>query len=466
AAVVPDRRLRPTQLARLRAGETVPTGVQRIGVASASGVREASGARVAVLDTAIDLDHPELNATHGVDCVSGRGGGRAQRDAAGHGTHVAGIIGARNDGKGVVGVAPGTEVVAVKVLGGRGGWTSDLICGVDWVTATRTDKDPHNDIAVANLSLAAQARPIGACPAPRDPLHTAICRSSAAGVTYVAAAGNGARAFDDARRPVVPAAYPEVLTVTAMSDTDGEPGRRGHRRCSGEDVAAPFSNFATTTAGRAHTIAAPGSCILSTRPGGGIGRRGGTSVAAPHVAGLLALCHDEGGRSGVCAGRPAAQNVQRMVDSARARAFQDPGFGFAGDPRAGVQRSLDVFFGHLAWGGADLQAPVVTITTPAQGSRVSGRALGLSGTAGTAPGDAEEVVVELFDGRAVGRTLTTPAVAGSWSTSLQEPLRAGHYSVRVSQRDAAGNVGVSELRRFTVGSGQRSWLRGLRGQPG
>ncbi|HEV2821041.1 MAG TPA: S8 family serine peptidase [Solirubrobacteraceae bacterium] len=463
AAVVPDRRLRATQTTSLRAGEAVPTGARRIGVATATAVREASGARVAVLDTGIDLRHPDLNATAGVDCIAGRRGKRTQKDASGHGTHVAGIIGARNDGRGVVGVAPGTEVVSVKVLGRRGGgWTSDLICGIDWVTATRTDDDPHNDIAVANLSLGARARPIGACPARRDPLHAAICRSSAAGVTYVAAAGNGARAFDHARRPVVPAAYPEVLTVTAMSDTDGEPGRRGPRGCSGEDVAAPFSNFATTTAGRAHTIAAPGSCILSTTPGGRIGRRGGTSVAAPHIAGLVALCHDEGGRAGVCADRPAAENVKRMVDRARVRAFEAPGFGFAGDPREGVRRSLAVFFGHLAWGGADMRAPVVTITTPGEGSRVASDALVLSGTAGTASGDADEVVVELFHDSAVGRRVTAPAGAGAWSIDLDAPLRPGRYALRVSQRDGAGNVGVSALRSFSVGTRPRSWLIGSR----
>ena len=461
AAVVEDRRLHATQTTPVRSGETVPTGVRRIGAATATAVREASGARVAVLDTGIDLDHPDLNATAGVDCVDGRRGNRAHKDASGHGTHVAGIIGARNDGDGVVGVAPGTEVVAVKVLGRRrGGWTSDLICGIGWVTATRTDDDPHNDIAVANLSLGVRAGRIGACPAPGDPLHAAICRSSAAGVTYVAAAGNGARAFDHARKPVVPAAYPEVLTVTAMSDTDGEPGRRGPGGCSGEDVAAPFSNFAKTTAGRAHTIAAPGSCILSTRPGGGIGRRGGTSVAAPHVAGLVALCHDEGGRAGVCASRPAAENVARMVDRARARAFEAPGFGFTGDPRGGVQRSLDVFLGHLAWGGADMRAPVVSITTPGEGARVAGDALVLSGTAGTAPGDEDVVMVEFLGDNAAGRTLTTRAGAGTWSIDLQGPHPAGRYEVRVSQRDRAGNVGVSAVRRFSLGTRGRSWLIG------
>jgi subtilisin family serine protease len=380
AAVVPDRPVRAS--AAVHAGETVPTGVRRIGAATDTSVREASGARVAVLDTGIDLDHPDLNVTDGVNCT-GDPRGRPAEDTDGHGTHIAGIIGARNNGSGVVGVAPGTEVVAVKVLGrARGGWTSDLICGINWVTATRTDDDPGNDIAVANLSLGVQARPIGTCPAAGRPLHAAICRSTAAGVTHVAAAGNDARPFDSARRPTVPAAYPEVLTVTAMSDTDGEPGRRGPGGCSGEDVRAPFSNFAATAAGRAHTIAAPGSCIRSTRAGGGIARRGGTSMAAPHVAGLVALCHDEGGAAGLCAGRPPAETVERFAGLARARAFEDGAFGFAGDPRQGDRRSMEIFTGHLVWGGADFRAPAPTPATP-QGNGSDAQPAGSSQGAGS-----------------------------------------------------------------------------------
>jgi subtilisin family serine protease len=305
-------------------------------------VNDAGGARVAVLDTGIDLDHPDLNATDGVNCLDERRGSPAQ-DTDGHGTHVAGIIAARNDGAGVVGVAPGTEVVAVKVVDrDGGGWTSDLLCGIEWVTATRTDDDPDNDIAVANLSLGAQAGPIGACPATGDPLHAAVCRSTAAGVTYVASAGNDRRAFDDARRPTIPAAYPQLLTVTAMSDTDGEPGGAGPEGCSGDDVAAPFSNFASTAAGRAHTIAAPGSCIDSSRAGGGIARRGGTSMAAPHVAGLVALCQEDAGVPGACAGRPAAEIVELLVNRARARGLQDGGYGFDGDPREDRRRTSGV----------------------------------------------------------------------------------------------------------------------------
>lgn len=360
AAVVPDRRVRATRLVPVAAGEQVPAGVRRIGAATAGAVREASGARVAVLDTGIDLDHPDLNAVNGIDCINP---GTSADDDDGHGTHIAGTIGARNNGSGVTGVAPGTPVVGVKVLDSAGGgFDSDLICGIDWVTSTRTDGDPSNDIAVANLSLGAEDDAIGACPDRQDPLHAAICRSTAAGVTFVAAAGNEQRAFDDQRRPSTPAAYPEVLTVTAMADSDGAPGGVGPLACGrDDDVAAGFSNFASTAAGAAHTVAAPGACVVSLRRGGGTVSQSGTSNSAPHVAGLAALCHDEAGVVGACAGRPAAENVRRLVGYAAAKAGEDGGFGFVGDPlRPGAGR----IFGHLAWGGADMRAPAVSAPTP------------------------------------------------------------------------------------------------------
>jgi subtilisin family serine protease len=208
----------------------MPTGVRRIGAGTADQVRERSGARVAVIDGKVDLEHPDLDARPGIDCVGDEGPPPAEPDT--HGTHVAGIIGARNNGAGVTGLAPGTEVVSVRVLGNdRGGLTSELICGIEWVA------DPANDIAVANMSLGGLNEDFGTCPDPGDPLHAAICVAGAESVTLVAAAGNDALAFDktgkadeesgDPRPRYTPAAYPEVLAVTAMSDTDGEPGATG-----------------------------------------------------------------------------------------------------------------------------------------------------------------------------------------------------------------------------------------------
>jgi subtilisin family serine protease len=259
AAVVPDRVVRAAGDVPLRSGEsTPPTGVRRIGAASATTAREASAATVAVLDSGIDLDHPDLRVTGGTNCVTP---GASPDDDQGHGTHVAGTIAAKNDGAGVVGVAPGTPLAAVKVLRADGsGSTSSVVCGIDWALA--------NGIDVLNMSLGGMAAPVRSCAQTNDPMHLAVCRAEAGGVTIVASAGNAARYFDDANQPEAPAAYPQVLTVTAMSDSDGRAGAAGGAwPCNtneADDRAAGYSNFALTTAGAAHTMAAPGTCILST----------------------------------------------------------------------------------------------------------------------------------------------------------------------------------------------------------
>jgi subtilisin family serine protease len=102
---------------------------------------------------------------------------------------------------------------AVQVLKKNGsGSVSEGICGVDWVTSTLSDSDPSNDIVVANMSWAAKGEDDGNCgTTSKDALHLAICNSVAAGVTYVAAAGNEGTDFQSTR----PAAYDEVITATA-----------------------------------------------------------------------------------------------------------------------------------------------------------------------------------------------------------------------------------------------------------
>jgi len=155
-----------------------------------------------------------------------------------------------------------------------------------------------------------------------------------------------------------------------MSDSDGRGGAAGGPSpCSAgeaDDRAAGYSNFARTAAGAAHTIAAPGTCIRSTAPGGGHGHTSGTSIAAPHVAGLVALCLSEGGRSGPCAGLEPAEIVRRMRDEAARRAATNAGFGFAGDPARPLSGR---FYGHLASIAPQGDtAPQVTAGVPSTGS--------------------------------------------------------------------------------------------------
>ncbi len=357
--VTPDQRFEAVASSPLADGEpTPPAGVRRIEAATSTSVRESSGANVAVVDSGVDLDHPDLDVTNGVNCA---GTGPAD-DEDGHGTHVAGTIAAENDGAGVVGVVPGTKLYAVRVLDATGsGTTSQIVCGIDWITRTRTDGDRANDIDVANMSLGGVGSPVKDCSTTTDAMHQAICRSTAQGVSYVVAAGNDGWDFDHPTEPDVPAAYPEVLTVTASADADGEPGGAGPapacRPAETDDEYASFSNFAATPVGSSHSVAGPGVCIRSTWPDG-YDTISGTSMASPHVAGVVAACLDEGAP---CAGETPARVIDRVRAAAEAKTAGDPTYGFRGDPADPVAGR---YYGHLAWAGvADAGAAARSSTT-------------------------------------------------------------------------------------------------------
>ncbi len=301
--------------------DSVPTGVRRVG----AGAAPASGtAAVAVLDTGIDLDNDDLDAVTGVNCV--RPGAPAE-DRNGHGTHVAGTIAGSGGGRrGVVGVAPGARVHAVKVLDRKGGGTlSGILCGLDWVAR----EAPRLGIRAVNLSLGAPGRADGQCGrAAQDAMHAAICRIVAAGVTVVASAGNLGAPIGGA----IPAVYPEVLTVTGMTDTDGAPGGRGPAPCvegEADDTVWSGSNHGTTAADAAHLIAAPATCVVSSKRGGGRTTMTGTSMAAPHVTGAVARCVGAPATPGPCAGLSPDEIIARLRGDAAAAARA--GLGFAGD---------------------------------------------------------------------------------------------------------------------------------------
>ena len=254
--------------------EVVPTGVARIGADSLS--NDGAGVAVAVLDTGIDLSHPDLAGSiipgSGTTCIRRT----TTNDDNGHGTHVAGTIAARDNAIGVVGVAPLAKLIPVKVLDSRGSGTwSSVICGIDWVTGNAI----KYNIKVVNMSLGGGGTSDNNCGLTNnDPLHRAICRSRDAGITYVVAAGNeGADSLNS-----VPAAYDDaVISVSALTDLDGKSGGLGS---SGDDTFASFSNYGSVV-----DIAAPGLNIFSTYKNGGYATMSGTSMATPHVTGAAAL---------------------------------------------------------------------------------------------------------------------------------------------------------------------------------
>jgi len=227
-------------------GQTLPWGVDRIDaeVVHVSG-NKGTEVNVAILDTGIDLNHPDLNVAGGENFSLGK----SYDDKNGHGTHVAGIVAALDNGDGVIGVAPGANLYAVKVLNNAGsGWWSDIIAGLQWCVDKGMD--------VANMSLGATSAP--------DDVKDACDSAYAEGVLLVAAAGNE---YDG---PVIyPAAYGSVIAVSATDDTDN------------------LAAFSST--GEEVELAAPGVDIYSTYKDGGYETLSGTSMASPHVAGTAAL---------------------------------------------------------------------------------------------------------------------------------------------------------------------------------
>jgi subtilisin family serine protease len=265
AAVEPDHPIEAfnpqTGVRRIGADEYAPAGI---------GTNASTDVDIAVFDTGIDGAHPDLRVVGGVDCRSGSCTQVASpTDPHGHGTHVAGIAAAHDDGVGVVGVAPGARLHSVRVLGADGeGRLSSLIAGLEWLV-TNADR-----IEVANLSLG--------CECQSTSLNDAVRAVNEAGVTLVVAAGNAGR---DAAG-FSPANHPDTVTVGAISDYDGRPGGLRTSGCIADvdDSFASYSNH-----GAMVDLNAPGSCIISTWPDGAYARTSGTSMAAPHAAGAAAV---------------------------------------------------------------------------------------------------------------------------------------------------------------------------------
>jgi subtilisin family serine protease len=216
---------------------------------------QVQGVKVAIVDTGIDGSHDDLTGLvdGGYSALTKSENPESYQDDNGHGTHVAGIVAARRDGRGVVGVAPRARLYAVKVLDSDGtGSVSDIIDGIVWAA--------KNGIQVMNLSIGSSVD--------SDALHRAVRYARSKGVVLVAAAGNAGQSVS------FPGAYAEAICVTASDP---------------EDRLAVFSNY-----GPEVDFIAPGVDILSDRLGGGVVSYSGTSMAAPHVTGLVALSISQG----------------------------------------------------------------------------------------------------------------------------------------------------------------------------
>ncbi len=237
-------------------GTTQPAQQIPWGITSVGGSTDGTGKTAWIIDTGIDLTHPDLNvdATRGFSAfTSGKDAGF--NDGNGHGSHVAGTVAAKNNTIGVVGVAPNAKVVPVKVLSSRGsGSNSGVIAGVDWVAANGQPGD------AANMSLG------GGISAALD--QAVINASNSSGVKFALAAGNESTNANNSSPARVNG--PNIVTISAH-DTNNN--------------FASFSNYGNPPV----DFCAPGVSIKSTWKDGGYNTISGTSMATPHVCGLLLL---------------------------------------------------------------------------------------------------------------------------------------------------------------------------------
>jgi len=244
-------------------GEVLPWGVDRIDAEVVHPYNKGTAVKVAIIDTGIDYIHPDLNDNYkgGYDFVNNDAD---PKDDHGHGTHCAGIVAAEDNDIGVIGVAPGAYLYAVKVLNNQGsGYLSNVVLGIQWSVANR--------MQVISMSLGTSTY--------SQSLKDACNNAYNAGLVLVAAAGNSGDGNPATDEYSYPAAYDSVIAVGATDISNTAPS---------------WSN-----SGPYLELAAPGVSIYSTLPtyrvtltstyGYSYGTLSGTSMSCPHVAGTVAL---------------------------------------------------------------------------------------------------------------------------------------------------------------------------------
>lgn len=381
--------------------QTQPWGIDRVDAEVAHAAGETGGddtdgdggADVAIIDTGIDSDHPDLQPVLGsgeafVDC-RGRSCRVPWDDDEGHGTHCAGTAGAVDNSRGVVGVSTQATLHAVKVLDKRGsGSYSDVAAGIKYVADQGWD--------VGSLSLGG-----GKSSAVEDACEYAYDR----GVLLVAAAGNSGPCTDCVGYP---AAEPEVIAVTATNRSDGVTG---------------FSSNGPET-----ELAAPGANVYSTYVDGTYETLSGTSMACPHVSGAAAQLMDNGYTN--------TEARTRLRDTAEDLGLPD---NEQGSGLVDVAAALGLDSSDSGSNSTDA-APTVTWATPTDGTTVAGTVTVQLDASDTEDADDSLSVSYTVDGggtRATTYDSTSGYYEDSWDTTT---VADGEHTLTATVTDSAGNT--------------------------
>jgi len=275
----------------LATAETIDWGVKLLGVPSLWRETKGEGIKVGVLDTGIALEHPDLKSA----ILEARDFTRSPSqayDAQGHGTHVSGIIAARRNANGIVGVAPESKIIMAKVLNDEGtGTSANIVAGIRWAVATGAD--------ILSMSLGS--------PEPDEEIHQALLLAISKGVFVITAAGNEGPDLDTVGYP---AGFSEMVAVGSI------------------DRQKKLSSFSSR--GRQVDIVAPGDQITSCYPPRSYAVLSGTSMATPFVSGVVALMlakHRKlGGKTPVETQQDLIKHLCRSADDAGKAGF-DPLYG-------------------------------------------------------------------------------------------------------------------------------------------
>lgn len=354
-----------------------------------------TGVNVALLDTGINYKHPDLAANYkgGYDFVNDDSD---PMDDNNHGSHVAGILAAVRDNVGVVGVAPSVNIYSLKVSGSDGrGTYSDMIAGLNWAV--------ENDMDIASMSLGGTSS--------SSTLATAIKNAYDSGMLLVAAAGNAGTSSI-----LYPAAYEQVIAVGATDNFDKR---------------ASWSNY-----GSKIELMAPGVSIKSTVGSSSYDTYSGTSMAAPHVAGVAALVY----ATGIATTNAEVRTVLQKTAIDLGTAGRDSYYGY------GLVRADKAVI------ATDTTIPSIRISSPTGGSNVITGAVTVKGTSSDSGGSGiKEVRVKLDSGSYV---TATPRAPGDWSTwSLSVNIGTiGQHRILARATDNSGNQAWNSINVYGVTS--------------